>query len=258
MKLYALFTVIAILSGAPLALAETQNLPPPLATRASEKLIEFNAISVRGPIHLTIEQVKENEPNYIKFSNGQKSPISTTIKGGTLYLQAAADSKQTTEITAGLHQLNQLIADEGSSIVSKQLTSSSLSIDANTSGPIELFGVITLDRILTSGKGVIRIQWVDTPRLRIDGSDGSNIHLAGVAGAVEMRLRDESHFYGQYLRIDRIFAQTKNYAVAKLSVNDSLKAFAYDHSNIYYYKRPAELTEFTSGSGNVLQISWGP
>lgn len=257
MKLYALFIIIAILCSATLTRAEAQNLPPPQATQVSEKLLEFNAISVRGPIRLTIEQVKENEPNYIKFSSGQRSPVSTTIKDGTLYLQAD-DSQQTTEITAGLHQLNQLMADEGSSVVSKQLTSASLSIDANTSGSIELFGMVTLDRILTSGKGAIRIQWVDTPRLRIDGSDNSAIHLAGVAGAVEMRLRDESHFYGQYLRIDRIFVQTKNYAVAKLSVNDSLKAFAYDHSNIYYYKRPAELTEFTSDSGNVLQVNWGP
>ena len=72
-----------------------------------------------------------------------------------------------------------------------------------------------------------------------------------------MRLRDESQFRDNILRIDQIFIQTKDFSSAKLLVNDSLRAFAYDHSNIYYYKKPAELTEFTAGSGNILQLGWG-
>ncbi len=231
-------------------------LPEPKATKIPQQLLEFNVISARGSLVVTIEQIKEDQPNFFQINGEQNGPLSVSVKDDTLYLQAD-ETEQPTSLTVGVHQINQLTIDGSSSIISKNLTSSSLSIDANSSGTIELLGIINLNRILSSGKGPIHIQWIDSPRLRVDGSNDSLIHLAGVANTVEMRLRDKSQFQGQYLRIDRIFIQTKDYAVAKLLVNNSLRAFAYDHSNIYFYKRPAELTEFTSGSGNILQLGWG-
>lgn len=258
MKLYySLLTAVAILWGlqTPLAIAQPE-LPSPQSTKMPQKLTDFNAISVRGPIKLTLEQPADGEQNFFQILGEQHSPISVSVKNGTLYLQAEATS-QPTSARVGVLLLNQLMVDGGASVNSKQFTSPSLSIDANTSGSIEILGMVTLDRLLSSGTGPIHIQWIDSPRLRVDGSDNSRIQLAGVAGSVEMRLRDESQFEGQYLRIDRIFIQTKDFSSAKLLVNTSLRAFAYDHSNIYYYKRPTELTEFTSGSGNILQLGWG-
>ncbi len=258
MKLYySLLTGIAILWGltVPIAMAET-SLPSPQITKMPEKLADFNAISIRGPVKVLIEQIPEPGDNFFQMPAKQHSPVSVKIKNNTLYIEAD-ESRQTTQVNVGLYQLNQLMIDGEASVNSHHLISSSLSIDANTSGTIDLSGMITLDRLLTSGKGLIRIQWINSPRLRIDASSNSQIELAGVAGSVEMRLRDQSEFQGQYLRIDRIFVQTKDSSNAKLLVNDSLRAFAYDHSNIYYYKRPAELTEFTAGSGNILQLGWG-
>jgi Putative auto-transporter adhesin, head GIN domain len=256
---YSLLTAIAILWGAlsPAAVAQPA-LPSPQATRMPQKLAEFTAISVRGPVKLTLEQTPEDQQNFFQITGEQRSPVSVSVKNGTLYIQAPEDDpSQISTARVGITRLNQLMVDGGASVISKKFTSSSLSIDANTTGSIELLGMVTLDRLLSSGSGPIHIQWIDSPRLRIDGSNKSQIELAGVAGAVEMRLRDESQFQGKYLRIDQVFIQTKDFSTAKLLVNDSLRAFAYDHSNIYYYKRPAELTEFTAGSGNILQLGWG-
>lgn len=255
---YYLFILIAILWNIMIGECYAQSpLPEPQATKIPEQLLEFNIISVRGAIEVDIEQVPESEPNFFLIKGEQKTPVSVSVRDNTLYLQGE-ESGQPTPVTVGLHQLSHLMVDGSASIRSRNLTTSNpLSIDANTTGAIELSGMINLDRILSANKGPIRIQWIDSPRLRIDGSGNSQIQLAGVANTVEMRLRDESQFQGQYLRIDRIFVQTKDYSVAKLLVNDSLRAFAYDHSNIYYYKRPDELTEFTAGSGNILQLGWG-
>lgn len=255
---YSLLSGVAILLGtlSPVVLAQPP-LPSPKATRLPQKLGDFTAISVRGPVSLTLEQPTEGEQNFFQMTGEQSNPVSVSIKNGTLYIQSSSDSTRVTRARVGVARLNQLIVDEGASVNSRQFTSPSLSIDANTHGTIELFGMITLDRILSSGSGSIHIQWIDSPRLRIDGSNQSQIHLAGIAGAVEMRLRDQSQFMGQYLRIDQIFIQTKDFSTAKLRVNNSLRAFAYDHSTIYYYKKPGELTEFTAGSGNILQLGWG-
>jgi hypothetical protein len=256
---YALLTATAILCGTcvPATLAEPA-LPAPQATQLPQKLEDFTAISVRGPIKLTLEQASENQQNFFQLMGEQSNPISVSVRNGTLYIQApSSEGAKITTARAGVVRLNQLMVDDGASVISKSLTSDSLSIDANTSGSIELLGMMTVDRILSAGSGPIHVQWIDSPRLRIDGSGKSAIHLAGVAGAVEMRLRDESVFQGKYLRIDQIFIQTKDFSTAKLLVNNSLRAFAYDHSNIYYYKRPSELTEFTAGSGNILQLGWG-
>lgn len=260
MKLYySLLTIIAILWGlTTTAIAAEITLPSPQATQLPQKLIDFNAISVRGPIHLILERPAENQQNFFQLEGKPGNPVTFTVKNGTLYVEANdSKSNQPTTAKVGVNQLNQLMVDDGASISSQSLTSTSLSIDANTSGNIDLLGMITLERLLSAGTGSINIQWIDSPRLRIDGSNNSKIQLAGVAGTVEMRLRDNSQFKGQYLRIDQIFVQTKDFSSAKLLVNDSLRAFAYDHSNIYYYKKPTELTEFTAGSGNILQLGWG-
>lgn len=258
MKLYySLLAIIAILWGLMTPIATAQPpLPSPETTKMPESLGDFTAISVRGAIKLVLEKPADGQQNFFQILGEQHSPISVSVKNGTLYLQTD-ESNQITTARVGVAQLQQLMVDGNASVTSQQLTSSSLSIDAHTSGSIELLGMVTLDRLLSSGTGPIRIQWIDSPRLRVDGSNNSQIQLAGVAGSVEMRLRDESRFEGQYLRIDRIFIQTKDFSSAKVLVNDSLRAFAYDHSNIYYYKRPAELTEFTAGSGNILQLGWG-
>lgn len=258
MKLYyALLAPIAILWFGVVSpsVAEPQ-LPSPQSTPMPQRLIDFNTISVRGPIHLQLEQPVDGGQNYFQIPEGQHSPVSVSVKNGALYLQAN-DAAQLTTAIVGVGKLNQLIVDGDASVSAKHFTSSSLSIDANTSGNIELLGMVTLEHLLSSGNGSIHIEWVDSPRLRIDGSGKSQIQLAGVADAVEMRLRDNSQFQGRYLRINQIFVQTKDFSSARLLVNDSLRAFAYDHSNIYYYKKPAELTEFTSGSGNILQLGWG-
>lgn len=238
------------------AIAADQPLPSPQVTQVPQKLGEFTGISVRGPIQLILEQTSDSQQNFLQFVESQHSPVNFSVKNNILYLQAA-ESTQLTLVKVGVAELDQLMVDNGAAVKSSQLTSPGLSIDANTSGSIELLGIITLQQVLSSGSGSIHVQWVDSPSLRIEGSGHSQIQLAGVAGSVEMRLRDTSQFQGQYLRIDQIFVQTKDFSSAKLLVNNSLRAFAYDHSNIYYYRKPAELTEFTAGSGNILQLGWG-
>jgi hypothetical protein len=253
---YSLLTTIAILAGLSTPLVNAQpELPSPQATKPTQKLANFTHISVRGPIKLTLEQAQGGQGNSFQIEGEQKSPVSVNVSDGTLYLKAE-EAANITSAKVVVSELNQLIVDGSASVISHHFNSTSLSIDANTSGSIDLMGMVNLDRILSSGSGSIHIQWVDSPRLRIDIRDKGKVTLAGVAGTVELRLKDQSQFEGQYLRIDDIYVQTRDYSVAKLLVNNSLRGFAYDHSSIYYYKRPAEITEYTSGSGNILQLKW--
>lgn len=258
MKLYySLVGVLAILCFSMTSVTVAYPpLPAPQLTNMPQKLVDFNAISVRGPIKLLLLQPIAGDRNFIQIVGEQRSPMAVSIKNSTLSLEAEA-SREPTVVRVGVAQLNQLTVDAGASVSSQPLSSASLSIDAHTTGSINLEGMITLTHLLTSGAGLIHIQWIDTPRLEIDGADSSQIQLAGVAGSVEMRLRNKSQFEGRYLRVDRMMIQTRDFSSAELLVNDSLRAFALDESHIYYYKRPAEFTEFTSGSGRILQLDWG-
>lgn len=258
MKLYYyLLPLIAILLNWHLqpAWAVENELPPPQITKLPERLTDFHTISVNGPIRMSLETVKTGEDNFAQITSEQYSPVTMTVKDDTLYLQASS-APSPTAVTVGVKELNQLIVDKEASVSGSPFSSKSLSIDAHTSGTIQLSGMINLVRLLSTGSGFIEIQWVDSPQLRIDASGLSKIQLAGVANAVEMRLTDNSQFQGQYLRVNQISIQTKNNAQAKLLVTDNLRAFAYDNSNIYYYKRPNSLTEYTSSSANIIQLNW--
>jgi hypothetical protein len=255
---YYLLSIIAILLNCYLSpvLAAEPPLPAPQASRLPLPVMDFHTISINGPIRVTLEQIKdEGKENFFQINGEQYSPISESVKNDILYLQTTS-STAPTSVTVGFKQLDQLIVDNQASVSANQLTSSGLSIDANNSGIIQLFGMVNLVRLLSTGSGVIQIQWIDSPQLRLDASGASKIQLAGVADSVEMRLQDDSQFQGQYLRIHQIYIQTKDNAQAKLLASDSLRAFAYDNSNIYYYKRPASMTEFTSGSANIIQLNW--
>ncbi len=258
MKLYYyLLPVIAILFECNFvpAFAAESELPPPQITKMPELLANFHVISVNGPIRVNLEEVKEGQDNFFQITGTQSSPISMSVKGDTLYLQAP-ESSSPTPVTVGIKQLNQLIVDRQASVTGNQITSPALSIDANTTGTIQLFGMVNLTRLLSTGSGIIQIQWIDSSQLRLDASGFSKIQLAGVANFVEMRLKDDSQFQGQYLRIGQISIQTKDNSQAKLLVTDSLRAFAYNNSNIYYFKRPASITEFTADSANIIQLGW--
>ncbi|MBS0352266.1 MAG: DUF2807 domain-containing protein [Proteobacteria bacterium] len=235
--------------------AANQSLPIPQATNLPQKMGEINVISVRGAIHLTLQQTADSSENFYKVMENKKNVL-VQMQNGTLYLSAGSNQADTL-VTVGLYKLNKLLVSGGASVSSNQLTSSELAINSDHGGDISLKGMIKLNQLISTGSGMINIQWVDSPRLYIEAGDASKIQLAGIANMVQARLKDRSQFQGKYLRIGTIFIQTKDYATAKLLVNDSLRAFAYNHSNIYYYKKPAELTEHTEDSGNVLQLGWG-
>ena len=55
-------------------------------------------------------------------------------------------------------------------------------------------------------------------------------------------------------RAQHILIQTKNFATAKLLPIQSLRAFATDFSNVYFYKMPDYISRYTRRSGNVLQL----
>ncbi len=257
MKLYYyLLSVIAILFNLLIYSSIAQaDLPAPQATPAPHHINEFNTISVNGHIKLILQPLESNQKPFFKSSGKFRGAVRAKVTDHTLYLSTGELAKNTTVIV-GVHQLNRLIVDGSGSVTGKLLNSNSLSIDANTSGKIELMGMVNLTRILSLGNGLIHIQWVDSPRLRIDSGGNTRIQVAGIANTVEMRLRDNSHFNGQYLRIKQLFIQTRDRSEAKILVNENLRAFAYDQSSIYYYKKPAEITEYTESSGNILQMKW--
>jgi hypothetical protein len=71
-----------------------------------------------------------------------------------------------------------------------------------------------------------------------------------------VRLMRNAQFDARYLRVQKASVFTTDKARADILVLDVLGAFAIDDSNIFYHKRPQNLTVVTKGSGNVLYSGW--
>jgi hypothetical protein len=153
-------------------------------------------------------------------------------------------------------KLKSITVFDNATVSTQDFKTNGLSIIAKDNGTINLEGQFGIDKISQFGSGRIDIGWVDTDSLIVEGNGNGPIYLAGHVDNLAVRLTKNARLYARYLRAKKAHSFTTDYALAEIWVSDALGAFAVNNSNIYYYKRPKDITIVTRDHGNVLYPHW--
>ncbi len=242
--------------------ATTTPSKPKSKTRLSKKPIKptpakkihltaFDGIYARGNLQIKlISQAKQH------ILASKHSGLKEKVKNRILYLSAPHSINQHAaspiRLTIGMPDIKSLNISDNIHVTGAHITSHHLVLIAADNSSVNLSGMLNVRSITESGTSKINLQWINSPKLQVLCYDNAQIKLAGVTNILKARLFDFSLLKGRYLRANHIHIQTSGNAGANISALDSLRAFAYDWSNIYYYTQPQSLTRFTHHSGNVL------
>jgi len=168
----------------------------------------------------------------------------------------ASKSASNTTIRVFAPGLKKIAVTDNAVVNAKDFQTTDLTIIAKNNGAINLEGQYIINRIYQYGNGRINIDWINSDRLFIDSHSSGPICLAGTVNSMIAKLTHNASLDARYLRAQKASVFTTDTAQADITVLDTLEAFATDRSNIYYYKRPRNITVVTKESGNVLRPYW--
>lgn len=249
----ALFCTTSIL-GFNTAAAGGPELVPTLSTSS------FNQIDAAGDVNVIIHGAQHSG---IAVISNAKAPVKAQVVHHTLYINAPwipgpGGLKQRSTVVANVPNLTSLVVNGPANVGGANIHSRGLTISSYGSGKIKLIGEMKVNQINQAGNNRIYLRWVNSTTLSINSKNAGFIYLGGVANVIYARLYDHAILNAQYLRTHIVQVQTKNHAAAFVYPVTTLRAFATNDANIYYYKYPQNLTRDTSQSGNVLQMAWRP
>ncbi len=231
---------------------------PALKATPQAAVSSFNQIDVEGYLDLIIKRAPKNHV----FVASHSAHISTYIKGHTLMIRApwihSPIEAHRPVVMVSLPRLSQLLVNGPANVSSQGLRAKDLRIEASGTSHIRLSGMINLAQVDQSGQSHVSVYWVDGNTITIHSRDHANTFIAGTAKMLYARLCNHASLNAQYLRSNDVQAQTIDDAVASVMPISTLRAFASNTANIYYYAYPKHLTRATSDSGNVLQMAWRP
>ncbi len=211
----------------------------------------FNTLHVSG--HVRLQLVTSAEPFVELLDPALQKKVSIQSKNGTLYIHGSGGAP----FQVGAPQLDQLIT-QGPSLIEGQIFSQGLSIQSEGTSQIKLTGMVNLQHLSSSGQSKVMLYWVNSPTLALAARNSSLVELAGVVGVLHASLSNNAQLKAQYLRAQEAVVQAQDHAYAGVLAIQALRAFAIEESNIFYFKYPRYLNDYSQNSGNVLQVAWRP
>jgi hypothetical protein len=220
----------------------------------------FNQVDVDGYVNVIIRQAQQSS---VTVTGAAFNPLQTHISHHTLYIETSWRSSPNPSgkrplVMVNMPTLNKLVVNGQANVAGTNLHSDGLNVEAHGSGKIKLIGMINLKSITQTGHNRIYLRWINSNTLSVNSSDEGFIYLGGVAKTIYARLYDHAILNAQYLRTSIVQVQTKNYSSAFVYPVTTLRAFANNNGNIYYYAYPRNMTRYAAQSGNVLQMAWRP
>lgn len=233
-------------------------LPTPKTAHIQAKQGVIRGVHVNGNIHITVKQIAGKQRDRVIVPRKYRYAVNSRIRHNTVYISKRPDHPGRVKLTVLIHRIDHLRLTGNASFNGRIDNSKALSIRAYDHSRIKLKGKINLKRLVANGSSKINLEWVNAKSLNIHSANNARIRLAGVANQVRASINGNSKLNAQYLRAKTAIVQTHGSASAKIMAINNLRAFAFDKSNIYYYKQPSHITRFTRNSGNVLQLDWRP
>lgn len=217
----------------------------------------FDSIHANGHFNIV---VKTGAVSRVQINSPLESYVVKRVEDNKLYL--GVDFGDNTpppdyppiQVVVQMPMLNDLELSDQVTVMGNDIQSAGLRIYAQGCSHIFLTGVLSVSQIEAAQESDISLRWVDSHHLSIFAMDNARIFLAGVAQVMQARLAGEAELQAKYMRPKSLFVQTQQNSMAEvLSVKD-MYAFAYDNSNIYFYKSPDLMVRSTHASGNALQM----
>lgn len=231
------------------------------------QLSPFYAIVANGAMDLFVHGSKpfpsvtlQNFQRLQKYGRETKQPKPLMwVDNGVLYIDNDNwEQSKPMRIDVNVKELNGLFITGKILVIGDHIRSRGMAIDDGSDRNMFLNGAMTMNWLNVHGKGSVRISWVTGRHVKVVGTGSGQIDLAGVVHDMSVRLYNKQHYDAQYLRTDNLMVFTRDDVLAKVFAINSLQNFAYDNSNILYYRTPHSLNRMTKGSGNVLQADWRP
>jgi len=252
-KLLGLISGLILISGC----ADINSENTQKVTTTCHKLDTFKAIIVSGNARVRLVKGRTNQmvitgKNFGKYADQNK------VVNQVLYI-TGGDDTLASEITATIRDsadLRSITVTNNAIINARDFTVKNLIITAKDNGTVNLEGWFNIDKIFQYGHGRINISWVSSDSLSITGQGSGPIYLGGRVDNLVAKLSKDAKLHAHYLRTMKAQVFTTDQAFAEVLVLDNLSAFAVDSSNIYYHKRPKNITVVTKGHGNVLYAGW--
>lgn len=235
------------------------SLKSPLSSSDNNKATRFNSIDSSGSMDIIIKPTPSHAHAYytIQEPRNADTGVYGHIQNHTLYLRQAGDlSNQHAQVTIYMNQLDNLDATDSVNVDATNISSTNLTITSNTTGHINLDGMINLDSLYVTGPSHINIKWVHGNNVNITSKANSHINLAGDVGTLRVKLDKNSFLNAKYLRTKNTWISTKDRAQAEILASSSIQAYPQNSSNIYYYKTPQQINRINSDSGDTLQLGW--
>ena len=217
----------------------------------------FNALQANDPIDITLRPGKQSQVLFYLPKGSTASPTAS-VNNGLLVLNSGSGLfRSNTRISAIVTTptLNQIILG-GEARLKGTLFAHRLAIETRGNAQANLNGQLDMAFITSHDNSLLDAAWVDSPRVTVAAEGQSLIRLAGRATWLKAHLRDSAVLQAEYLRAKRNWVQTQNNALAYVISTKNLRGFAYDNSQIFYYKWPHHNTQHSEGSGNILQAAW--
>lgn len=136
----------------------------------------------------------------------------------------------------------------------KKINSGYLSLTKLGSSSVELEGKVKLNFLEMRG-GRLKVYWVESPLLRIIGKGSPFAEIAGVVDTLEIDLKDRARFNGKYLRVQKVYAKTYDYAHADIYAKEVRAAESFGKSNIYTHRNADLNSNYMANQGVVLDVS---
>lgn len=213
----------------------------------------IDTVRVEGNVQV-IFRPQSQGPDYQVIESSDPQHVSVTLDHHQVHIKTHHVHHAMPTLVLGIKRLNHLIAHGHVFVSGEGLATEGLRIESDSSGQINLLGMMPLRSIDNRGRGVLRLSWVEGDNVDIRSTAGQ-ISLAGTAHFVTMDLSGAAILNAGYLRVDTAFVKAKNHALVNMQPVSNMQAFARDAAQIYYFKAPSYQTRESRQSGNIFQVS---
>lgn len=214
------------------------------------KLAPFTRINASDNIRLGIKGTDKAQ-NVRIFGN----QVIASVHNDTLFLMASPDQEDIHKLplnikvrTPALHDI-QLFGN--ATVLAEKLHNHDLTINDNSTGDIELVGVLGVRHINQYRGGTIKAHWLKSPDLTLFSNSGT-VQLAGVVTHLRIKLDGDANLKARNLRADDIWISTKDHAKASITPLDDLQAFATADSEILYHHRAEQHQAVVNQKARIL------
>ena len=200
-----------------------------------------------GDIQLQLHGGSHNE--YITKINQQL--VNGQVRNHILYLK----SDQPSSVTLYMPSIEYIATYNNASIKGYNVRSQGLVIKSLNNSHILLNGQINLKAINSSDKSQVYIDWAKGNDIAVTLNNSSQIRLSGSTKQMHIQIQDHAILQAHFLRSQSTFVEASGNTIATVDAEKTLRGFATDSANIYYYGYPTNLTRFTKKNGNILAMA---